>query len=229
MSERINRIFSKVSNDYDRMNHILSFGADISWRNSAVNEILDSGRRGKVLDIGTGTADLAIAISKSAKNRDIPLEIEGIDFNEAMLKIGKRKLRDLKIYNVKIKLGNALSLKYPDNYFDIVTSGFTLRNLDDLEVFTGETYRVLKRGGKIVLLEMAKPDSALEMAFFEFYSRYMRALGSFVDSETYNWLVYSIKRFDKNRLVSLLRSAGFKGVKIRNLVSGIAFLVTGTK
>ena len=232
MSEKLNEMFSNIADRYDRMNHILSFGIDTKWRADAVRQIVDrlgTGRKVRVLDVATGTGDLAIVLSKSLTDAGVDAEIVGIDFNKDMLKLGEEKADKAACRNIRFRLGDALRIKCESGYFDIVISGFALRNFDDLELFSREMYRVLKRNGSFMLLDMAMPRKGGERAFFAVYSYYMRFLGLFVNNNAYKWLVNSIKAFDKDRLASILRKTGFKNVRERELATGVAYIMSGQK
>jgi demethylmenaquinone methyltransferase/2-methoxy-6-polyprenyl-1,4-benzoquinol methylase len=120
-------------------------------------------------------------------------------------------------------------MRYRSSSFDVVTSGFALRDFDSTERFAKESYRVLRRGGKIVLLDMSKPNSAVSDLFFKAYFGIMRLEGLFVNNDAYNFLVNSIKSFDIERFRGELEDAGFRRVRVRRLTFGVAFLITGYK
>jgi demethylmenaquinone methyltransferase/2-methoxy-6-polyprenyl-1,4-benzoquinol methylase len=229
MSERINSLFSDISSNYDTMNHVLSFGIDTLWRRKAAKAALLPGRSYRVLDIATGTGDLAIAVRKAAVSHSKSADITAMDFNLDMLKIAKSKASNYNIKDIKFETGDALKMKYMDESFDVLTSAFALRNFDDLDSFLKEAYRILRPNGKVVFLDMAIPDSFFEREFFRLYSRFMLIAGSLVDVGAYAWLVKSIKNFDKKRLAQLAAKNKFKNVKITNLTSGIAYLLTAEK
>ncbi len=231
MSRRINKIFTRISGKYDLMNHLLSFGVDMSWRNSAVSEIIKmaGGRRGlAVLDIATGTGDLAIAAERALNKDDINAQVTGMDFNKDMLVLAREKARKLGV-KIAFERGDALRMKYKSASFDIITSGFALRNFDDLDRFASEAYRVLRRDGSFVFVDMAMPNEKLGTTFFGVYSVFMRFVGFFADNESYKWLVHSIKIFDKKALERKLRNAGFRDVRQMELASGISYIISGRK
>lgn len=227
MSERINNLFSKISPRYDIFNHLFSMGIDMEWRRDAAKEAMLQQDRYVLLDAATGTGDLAIAVNKAAKARGKSIEIIGIDINHDMLRLAKKKA--CRIGDIRFEEGDALRLQYPDRSFEAVTTGFSLRNFDDLEVFVREVRRILKKGGRFIFLDMAKPDRGYQAAFFNFYSRFIRSIGALVDRGAYSWLVFSINNFDKKKVVELANKYGFNNVKIRSLRTGIAFIVTGEK
>ena len=236
MEDEISTMFSKIHQKYDFMNHLFSFNFDKSWRDEAAKEAIITKGRYDVLDVASGTGDLAIAINKIAKDDNKKVRVLAYDFNKDMLAVAKEKFRKKDIKNIKIELGNAFNIRHKSDSFDVLTSGFGLRSFvfskggkRNLEKFLSESYRVLKSNGKIVLLDMAMPDEDSQRSFFKAYSVFMLAIGSLVDRETYFWLVRTIKAFDKKDLISAMKSSGFKNTKIRSLKSGIAFIATGEK
>ncbi|MHB1830765.1 MAG: class I SAM-dependent methyltransferase, partial [Candidatus Micrarchaeaceae archaeon] len=208
-------------------NHLFSMMADIGWRRDAARETVMPKRSYAVLDVATGTGDLAIAISRAASSKGKTANIIGADFNTYMLSHAKAKAARMGIKNIKFEEGDALRTGYPDSTFDVVTSGFALRNFDSLDRFAAEASRVTKRGGRIVMLDMAKPDMAPQ--FMKAYFKVLEAVGSLVAKNAYRWLTYSIMRFDKEKAAETFRKHGFTGVRITNLRYGVAFMITGTK
>jgi demethylmenaquinone methyltransferase/2-methoxy-6-polyprenyl-1,4-benzoquinol methylase len=229
MSKRINNLFTGIANRYDIMNHLLSLGVDTLWRKQAAAETMIDGKNLLMLDVGTGTGDLAIEISRTAIRHGKRVGIEAIDFNADMLIIARRKITGKGVSGINLKKMDALSLDYPAGKFDVVTSGFVMRNLDDLNRFAREAYRVTKHGGKAVILDMARPESAAGRAAFRVYFPIMRLVGDAVDRNAYEWLVYSIRHFDRNRTKRALQAAGFKKVRMINLLSGVAYIAEGEK
>ena len=229
MSERIKRIFSKIYKQYDFMNHFYSMGIDISWRKSAAKRAIPNKDSFRVLDVATGTGDLAIEIARQAAREGKKAHIVGMDFNKEMLEVAKKKIHDYNLSNLHVELGDALKMKYPSGSFDVLVSGFVLRNVDDLDIFARQIYRVLKKHGRIVLLDMARPDDPMQLFIFNTYFGLMRIAAMFADKEAYDWLVYSIGRFDKRACMLKIKRAGFRNVKIENLRSGVAFLITAEK
>lgn len=228
MNEEINRMFSEIHDKYDLMNHTMSLGADRMWRNAAAKHSVTDKGNCKILDIACGTGDLTIAIKRLYDKDRKNANVVGIDFNKDMLKIAKAKA---KRHGVKIgfEIGDAMKLRFHDNSFDVVASGFALRDFDDLSKFIKESHRVLNSGGKLVLLEMSKPDSGIMRYLFKIYFRIMTLEGMLVNRNAYSFLVSSIMKFDKEKLVKLIEKRGFKDVTLTNLPSGVAFIVTARK
>ena len=229
MSERIRNLFSDISGKYDTMNHVLSFGVDTLWRRRAAYESIPDKESFKALDVATGTGDLAFAVHNMALKNGKKAEIVGMDFSKKMLDIAKAKAAKRRTAEISFELGDALNMEYEDNSFDVVTTAFSLRNFDDLDKFLKEVHRVLKPGGKFVFIDMAMPDSRFGRAFFKFYSKVMLAMGTLVQRNAYSWLVHSIMKFDKKRLVYLATKNEFNNVSMSNMVSGIAYIITGEK
>ena len=227
MSKDAYERFVKIHEHYDFFNHLFSFGLDIGWRNEAAKDAIIEKQEYKVLDLSAGTGDLTIAIKKHAQKNNKDVKIIGTDFNDMMLEHAKEKVKNMGMKNVSFSVGDSLKTGYPAASFDVVTSGFALRSYDDLTLFAKELRRILKSGGKFVLLDMAKPDhgALLVGAYF----RVMPVIGSVVDKKVYWWLTDSIWKFDKRGMARILQKQGFKDVKLRNLRSGIAYIITGTK
>ncbi|MGA3020478.1 MAG: ubiquinone/menaquinone biosynthesis methyltransferase [Candidatus Micrarchaeales archaeon] len=228
MSKKIRRMFSRISPEYDFMNHLLSMGIDRKWRNEAANEAIISKKAYRLLDAATGTGDFAIEISKLASHNTKDVRIEGMDFVPEMVAKAKSKTKLLGIDTINFKVGDVTRSGYRNESFNVVTSAFSLRNLDDLAYFLTEMRRVLKKRGKIVLLEMARPDNEIQRLFFSVYSHFIKLAGMFVDKEAYSWLVSSIEEFDKNELVREMKVVGFRNIRIRTLFP-VAFIAVGEK
>lgn len=232
MSNKINRMFSGIYQNYDTMNSILSLGFDRVWRKAASNEIMsdiDAKRINNILDMACGTGKLSIMITTDCIRSKIPVHVTGMDFNSHMLGVARRKLKSYPNFPTIFKKGDALNTGYPSRKFDIVTTGFALRDFDDLEKFSEETYRVLKNGGKLVILEMSMPRRGIMKYLFDIYFIIMKIEGALVDKGAYKFLVESIKSFDKGNMSNVLRKAGFINIRTKNLPSGAAFLMVAHK
>lgn len=231
MSDENRRMFSSIAPSYDLVNHIISFGKDIIWRRRTARACMMGRNPLRVLDAATGTGDLAFAVAKEARKRGKEAKVIGIDYSTDMLKVAKKKVKDKKMSEVKFEPGDALYLRFRDGSFDIVTSGFALRNFDNLGKFLGESYRVLSPGGKIVLLELSRPDTAVLNSIFHFYYFYVIPAigGTFYHRNAYVYLSSSIWHFDKNKLIALAKAAGFTELNVRNMTLGTAFIFTARK
>ena len=219
--------FDRIHRHYDFFNHLFSFGLDISWRAEAARESVMPSRSYKVLDVATGTGDFAIAISRAASSRGKTANITGMDMNGNMLAHARSKIASAGLADISVEKGDAMNMRYEDASFDVVTSAFALRNFDSVDRFAEETYRVMKKGGRFVMVDMAMPDRNAGAA--RAYFKVIEAVGSVVGKKAYKWLTYSIINFDKEAAAKKFRKSGFSEVKVRSLRSGIAFMITGRK
>jgi len=224
----MNQLFSDIYERYDSMNNVLSLGVDRIWRSRAAKECIITSKSYKILDIAAGTGEFAIAIKKECERNDKQVKLTGVDFNKDMLSVAKEKVKARNI-DIKFEVGDALNLRFPDKSFEIVTSAFAMRDFDSLSKFAKEVHRVLKPGGKIVLMDMSKPDKGLMKYVFKVYFNIMLLEGMLVDKNAYWFLVDSIKKFDKKNLLKLLKKQGFKEIELVELPSHAAFYVTAKK
>jgi demethylmenaquinone methyltransferase / 2-methoxy-6-polyprenyl-1,4-benzoquinol methylase len=229
MNEAIRKMFSRISGKYDLMNRLLSHGLDKEWRREAAKEAMMENIEYRLLDVSTGTGDLAIEIDAEAKRIGKQIEIVATDFSPEMLSLAKEKAKEAGITSINFRTGDSMNTGYRDESFEVVTSGFSLRSYSDLGIFLYEVHRILEVGGKVVLLEMAYPDGIFQRLIFQAYSPVIRLIGMFVDRDAYAWLVSSVRKFDKKDLLNKMKSRGFRKVTYRQLASGIAFLVVGEK
>jgi len=224
----VREMFGAIAGRYDFLNHFLSANADRRWRRLCAAEVRSrlEGTRPAILDLGCGTADLALELARDAS-------VVGCDFCHPMLVLGKRKLGAPGARNVELAEADALSLPFRDGTFDAVVSAFVVRNLADLDGGLRETARVLRRGGVLGVLEFALPQSAVFGAAFRFYfSRILPALGRIVSGVDgpYRYLPESVRTFPGARALSeRIGGAGFHGVDYRLLTGGIAVLHTATR
>jgi len=207
-SKKIQKMFSEISDKYDFLNHFLSFGQDFYWRKKVAN-IVKTLPNDKVLDVACGTSDLAIEIyKKTGKN------IIGVDFCYEMLKLGKKKSDKILFIN-----GDATNLPIKNNYFDIVTIAFGIRNIPDRLKALREFYRVLKKKGFLIILEFSIPDNLLFRFYFE---KILPLLGGiFSKKEAYTYLPDSVKNFpDVKSFKKEIENSGFYKIKIFSLSFG---------
>ena len=228
MSERINNLFTRIYKRYDLMNHLFSLGTDKLWRRRAeILALSDPGCK-DIIDIGAGTGDLSIGIALRAMKKDKKIRIEAIDMNEEMMGLGRKKAAAKKISSIRFAKGDALNLQYADDSFDTMVSSFVLRNLDDFNRFAGEAKRIIKPGGRIILLDMAVPDGP-SRHLFTAYFRIMRLVGRVVDKEAYDWLTSSVAAYDKHNAASILEKNGFTNVGVDTVFPGVAFIIKGVR
>ncbi|MBK7885832.1 MAG: bifunctional demethylmenaquinone methyltransferase/2-methoxy-6-polyprenyl-1,4-benzoquinol methylase UbiE [Bacteroidetes bacterium] len=226
--ERVEEMFDSIATRYDLLNKVLSAGIDKSWRKKAIDELIAI-KPNAILYIATGTADLALECMRLK-----PAEIIGIDISNKMLDIGRHKIM-AKGYQGIIRLEQADSeqLPYDDARFDAITVAFGVRNFEHLEEGLKEMYRVLRPGGKVVILEFSQPDRFPVKQFYNFYSyKVMPKIGQMLSKErsAYEYLPASVSAFPHGKnFLSILTKTGFKDTKSIPLTFGIASIYTGIK
>ena len=221
-------MFNKISRNYDFLNHLLSFGIDRSWRKKLVNAIAGSHPK-KILDLATGTGDLAISLSSLN-----PEMITGIDLAEKMLEIGRNKIKSNGLSDkIKLKKGDSESLEFESNSFDAVTVAFGIRNFENLNAGLSEAYRVLKPGGTFAILEFSKPEKfPFSLLYSTYFNFLLPLIGKIIssDSSAYTYLPESVKKFPYSvALANILIKNGFLDVTFKPLTLGICSLYTGRK
>ncbi len=226
--QQVAKMFNSIAWRYDFLNHFLSFGIDKYWRKKAVS-MLKKNKPQMILDVASGTADFALA-SMSLH----PLKIYGIDISEDMLNIGKQKIRKKNLQE-KIELleSDSENLIFEDNKFDAITVGFGVRNFEHLEKGLSEMLRVLKPGGKAVILEFSKPHSPMIRSFYSFYSsKVLPWLGNKIskDAVAYTYLNKSVEAFPEGEsFANILKITGYNEVTINPLTFGVVTVYTGSK
>jgi len=223
-------VFHSVAAKYDVMNDVLSMGVHRIWKRFTID--CSGIRKGqKVLDLAGGTGDLTAKFSRIVGQTG---QVTLADINDSMLKVGRSKLRDLGIAgNVSYVQANAEELPFPDNHFDLITIAFGLRNVTDKDKALASMYRVLKPGGRLLVLEFSKPLYKPLSKFYDFYSfNVLPKLGKLIanDSESYQYLAESIRMHPcQDTLKEMMDSANFEGSEYFNLSGGIVALHRGYK
>ncbi|MBW5446641.1 demethylmenaquinone methyltransferase [Cohnella sp. CFH 77786] len=227
--QHVHAVFESIAPKYDMMNDILSFRRHKAWRKFAMRK-MDVKPAQTSLDLCCGTADWTIALAKASGGA----ETVGLDFSQSMLAVGQAKIDKLGLTD-KIKLveGNAMSLPFPDNSFDFVTIGFGLRNVPDIDQVLREMKRVVKPGGKVVCLELSKPDwQPFKGLYYFYFEKLLPLIGKWLVKkyDQYRWLPESLAVFpDLQQLAERFRGAGLKNVRAYPLTGGVAALHIGTK
>jgi demethylmenaquinone methyltransferase/2-methoxy-6-polyprenyl-1,4-benzoquinol methylase len=226
--EQVAQMFDNISGNYDGLNRVISFGIDVKWRKKVL-QLVASKNPSTVLDIATGTGDLAILMtSTSAK------EIIGLDISAGMLEVGKKKIADRKLDSkIQMVLGDSESIPYPDNYFDAITVAFGVRNFETLEKGLAEILRVLKPNGIFVILETSVPTKFPFKQGYALHSKFILPLVGKLfskDKAAYSYLSDSANEFPFGEaLNNILRKIGFIDVKHLPQTFGVATIYHASK
>ncbi len=214
----IKNIFESISSEYDFMNDLMTFKNHSKWKKE-IAEIAKYSSPKKILDVATGTGDIAINLSKIKGSK-----IEGVDVSGNMLKIARKKIDELKIDNIVLKTCEAENLVFEDNHFDIVSIGYGVRNFSNLEKGLSESYRVLKKDGKLIILETSIPENLIIKFMYTIITSIYIPLIAFIFSgktKAYLYLLDSTKKFPpKNKFIEMLYRAGFEKVETRKKLYG---------
>ncbi len=227
--ETIRNLFDDIAAGYDKFNHVSSFQADRKWRRKAVEAIVDTAKPIRVLDVATGTADFAIDIAGKACKGS---EITGIDLSEGMLEVGREKVAKAGL-DIILKQGDAENLIFPDGSFDRVSVAFGVRNFENLDKGLREMMRVLKPGGKLIILELSYPNNRVIRWFYKLYAlRILPLIGKSItgNEQAFRYLPASILRFPlPESFIPMLKEAGFQAVTHRQFMFGACRMYTSIK
>ncbi len=226
---QVAEMFNNISHRYDFLNRFLSAGIDLWWRKKAIKE-LKLNRPKVILDVATGTADVALLTEKILK----PNKIIGIDISEGMLNLGKEKvIKQKKERIIDLQIGDSENLQFDDNFFDAVTVAFGVRNFENLEKGLKEIFRVLKPTGKLVVLEFSKPNKKGIKGFYHFYmNKIMPQFGSIFsgNKEAYLYLNNSVQAFPEGQeFIKILNETGFTQTYLKTLSLGVCTIYCGRK
>ena len=231
--EFVRKMFDSIAGDYDKLNHIMSADVDKSWRRTAIKKIaegLPDSRESSMLDLACGTGDFSIAAAKK-----IPaLKISGADLSEGMLEVMRKKVmaEDLQ-GRISMATGDGENLSFPDGSFDRVSIAFGIRNFENREAGLKEMNRVLRPGGRLVVLELSVPENALLRGIYKVYfTKIMPALGGAVsgDKGAYRYLPASVLHFPgKEEFLGEMARCGFINTGYRALSFGICRMYWGEK
>lgn len=226
--KQVEKMFDTISTNYDGLNRVISFGIDVKWRKKVVS-IVERTSPQQVLDIATGTGDLAINLAQTGAS-----EIVGLDLSEGMLAVGRKKIEQ-KNLSEKIKMvqGDSEALPFEENSFDAITVAFGVRNFEDLEKGLEEILRVLKPGGVFVILETSVPTRFPFKQGYHFYTKNLLPLiGKLFskDRDAYSYLSESAAAFPYGEeLNNILRKIGFNDVENKPQTLGVATIYTASK
>lgn len=229
-NSQIQQLFDTIAPKYDLMNHLMSLNIDKGWRRKAVRHIADPTRSLNVLDLATGTGDFAIAIAEklAAGSR-----VTGIDLSEKMVAVGNEKVQKRQLSNVSLQLGNAEEIPFADGTFDRVSVAFGIRNYENLERGLNEACRVLKPGGRLVILELSSPDNRFLLWGYKLYTlKFLPWLGARISSnrDAYTYLPESVLKFPKPpQLLPIIKAAGFSSCEAHSFTFGICRMYVAEK
>lgn len=227
--EKIRNLFDDIAPAYDKLNHLLSCHVDKGWRKKAVGELIDVCEPLAVLDVACGTGDLTIEIAKKAAPGS---RIVGVDLSEEMMKAGRVKIADAGV-DASMEQGDGEALVYSDGTFDRVSVGFGVRNFEHVGAGIKEMWRVLKPGGKLVVLELSVPSNAFARGCYKVYFlKVLPAIGARMSGNrgAYEYLPDSVLRFPApERFMDMLREAGFGEVRHKAFAFGICRMYIGVK
>jgi demethylmenaquinone methyltransferase/2-methoxy-6-polyprenyl-1,4-benzoquinol methylase len=226
--EQVAQMFDTISGNYDDLNRVISFGIDVKWRKKVL-KLVASKKPKTVLDIATGTGDLAILMTNTSAE-----EIIGLDISAGMLEVGKKKIAEKKLDNkIQMVLGDSENIPYPDNYFDAITVAFGVRNFETLEKGLAEILRVLKPNGVFVILETSVPTKFPFKQGYAFHSKFILPLVGKLfskDKAAYTYLSDSANVFPfGDALNNILRKVGFIDVEHLPQTFGVATIYHASK
>ena len=228
-SVQVEKMFDNIASTYDQLNHTLSLGIDKYWRKKAI-AWLRPFKPQKMIDVATGTGDFAIQACRVLH----PEELIGIDISEGMMNVGKEKVKIAHLQNfISFAKEDCTVLTFSDNYFDAATIAFGIRNFENLDQGLSEVHRVLKDGGKMVVLELSYPDKCPMKQLYRIYSKMIiPTLGRLFskDRSAYHYLPESIKAFPQGEMMNnIIQKAGFREVAFKRLTLGVCTLYMATK
>lgn len=226
--EQVTKMFDTISGDYDGLNRVISFGIDVKWRKKVVKLVKETNPK-TVLDIATGTGDLAIALAKTDAEKII-----GLDISSGMLDIGKQKIKKKALESkIEMTLGDSENMPFEDNTFDAITVAFGIRNFETLEKGLKEILRVLKPNGTFVILETSMPTKFPYLQGYKFYTKNILPLIGKIfskDKSAYKYLCESASIFPYGEaLNNILREIGFTNVKDIPQTFGVATIYKASK
>ena len=227
--EQVAEMFDRISGNYDKVNRFLSVRTDLGWRKKAL-ALLKKDKPSYLLDVATGTGDMALLAYKILR----PQKIKGIDISAAMLEQGRKKIEKQGLGDqIQLEQGDSETINYTQNTFDAVTAAFGVRNFENLEKGLAEMLRVLKPGGRLVILEFSKPRSKL---INKFYQLYMKVVAPRVASwfrqnkQAYHYLNESATAFpDRQSFIEILKKVGYADTAFKPLSFGICCIYSGRK
>lgn len=224
--EQVQQMFDNIAHKYDFLNRFLSLGIDVGWRKKAIKMLAEHEPK-KILDVATGTADFALATLPLQ-----PEEVIGVDISEGMLDVGRKKITDQGITNVRLEYGDSEQLRFEDNQFDAVIVAFGVRNFENLDQGLAEINRVLRPGGVAMILEFSKPTGLFGIIFSIYNKTLLPLWGKLFsgDSAAYTYLPESVAAFPEgDEFKQIMRSLSYRKINDRRLTFGVCSIYTGIK
>lgn len=227
--EQVAEMFDSIAFRYDFLNRFLSAGTDVGWRKKAIAE-LKALRPQSLLDVATGTGDMAILTYSQLK----PQKITGIDISTGMLEIGRKKIQQRGLSgHIELLTGDSETINFPDDTFDAITVAFGVRNFQNLEKGLKEMHRVLKPGGRLVVLEFSRPSNFFFKGIYNLYMNVIApAFGKLFakNKKAYRYLNQSVQAFpERQQFTNILKSAGYRETYYKTLSLGICSIYCGSK
>jgi demethylmenaquinone methyltransferase/2-methoxy-6-polyprenyl-1,4-benzoquinol methylase len=226
--EDIKDIFNDIAPKYDLLNHLLSLNIDKRWRRKAMKYIAET-EKGRLLDVACGTGDFSVAAHKVGVK-----QVNGIDISSNMVEVGRRKVKELGLeQSVDLQVGDSEQMSFADSTFDVVTVAFGVRNFEHLEIGLKEMNRVLRPGGKVIILEFSTPEYFPMRQLYLFYFRHiLPIIGGWISGNkgAYNYLPASVMRFPQGEtFLRILKNCGFVSPIQQKLTGGIASIYVARK
>jgi len=226
--QQVARMFDSISGKYDFLNHFLSMGIDIRWRRKAIALLKDLQPK-TILDVATGTGDFAVEALRLK-----PSKIIGVDISEGMLDVGRQKMKARQLDGIiELRSGDSEKLPFEDNFFDAVIVAFGVRNFEDLERGLSEMLRVVRPGGRVVVLEFSRPTKfPMKQLYNAYFTAILPLIGRWVsrDQAAYSYLPESVQAFpDGPDFIRILSDVGYKNPQCKSLTFGISSLYWGSK
>ena len=227
--KQVEDMFDKIAFRYDFLNRFLSAGIDVGWRKKAIKQLITDHPQ-KILDVATGTGDFALTCYEILK----PEQITGIDISEGMLDMGRKKIAKAGLQqNIELLNGDSEAILFDDNSFDAVTVAFGVRNFENLEKGLSEIKRVLKPGGKLVVLECTKPSLPVVKQLYRFYMKTLTPkIGKIIakNNDAYQYLNDSVLQFpEKESFINILNQANYRNAFYKTLTLGICTIYCAEK
>ena len=226
--EQVTQMFDTISGNYDGLNRVISFGIDVKWRKKVIKLVKETHPK-RVMDVATGTGDLAISLAETSAEK-----IVGLDISPGMLAVGSEKVSNRQLsQKIEMVLGDSENLTFEDSFFDAVTVAFGVRNFENLEKGLSEIYRVLKPGGRFVVLETSVPEKTPYKQGYRFYTKYLLPLIGRVfskDKAAYAYLCESASVFPYGAAFNnILKKIGFIEVQAMPQTFGVATIYVASK